>query len=68
MAPTTIATYLTNYQGIGDLALLPKLRILNPSRLPVGIAIIPGLILPTGDKAKFLGEGKTIFQPQASSR
>jgi OmpA-OmpF porin, OOP family len=57
--------YLTNYQGIGDIALLPKLRILNPSRLAVGIAIIPGLILPTGDKKKFLGEGQTIFQPQA---
>ena len=57
--------FQTNFQGVGDLALLPKLRILNPSRLPVGIAIIPGLILPTGDKSKFLGEGKTIFQPQA---
>ena len=57
--------YLMNNQGIGDLALLPKLRILNPSRTTIGIAIIPGLILPTGDKAKFLGEGKTIFQPQA---
>jgi len=54
-----------NYQGIGDLALLPKLRILNPSRMVIGIAIIPGLILPTGDKGKFLGEGQTIFQPQA---
>jgi OOP family OmpA-OmpF porin len=57
--------YLMNNQGMGDLALLPKLRILNPSRTTIGIAIIPGLILPTGDKAKFLGEGKTIFQPQA---
>ena len=57
--------FQTNFQGVGDLALLPKLRIINPSRLPVGIAIIPGLILPTGDKSKFLGEGKTIFQPQA---
>jgi outer membrane protein OmpA-like peptidoglycan-associated protein len=56
--------YLTNYQGVGDIALLPKLRILNPSRSIVGIAIIPGLILPTGDKSKFLGEGQTIFQPQ----
>ena len=56
--------YMTNYQGIGDLVLTPKLRILNPSRGPVGIAIIPALILPTGDKAKFLGEGQTIFQPQ----
>jgi OOP family OmpA-OmpF porin len=29
----------------------------------VGIAIVPGLVLPTGDKAKFLGEGQTIFMP-----
>lgn len=57
--------YLMNNQGIGDLVLLPKLRIINPSRASVGIALIPGLVLPTGDKAKFLGEGKTIFQPQA---
>ena len=57
--------YLTNYQGVGDLSLQPKIRLLNPSRVPVGVAIIPGLILPTGDKSKFLGEGQTIFQPQA---
>jgi outer membrane protein OmpA-like peptidoglycan-associated protein len=57
--------YQMNFQGLGDLALVPKLRILNPSRTALGIAIIPGLILPTGDKAKFLGEGQTIFQPQA---
>ncbi len=56
--------HMMNNQGVGDLALLPKLRILNPSRMAVGIAIIPGLILPTGDKSKFLGEGQTIFQPQ----
>ena len=57
--------HLMNYQGMGDLALLPKLRIINPSRLPIGISLIPGLILGTGDKTKFLGEGQTIFQPQA---
>jgi OOP family OmpA-OmpF porin len=56
--------YLTNYQGLGDIALLPKLRILNPSRGPVGISIIPGLLVPSGDKQKFLGEGQWIFQPQ----
>jgi OOP family OmpA-OmpF porin len=57
--------YLMNFQGLGDLTLSPKIRIVNPSRLPVGIAIIPALVLPTGDKKKFLGEGQTIFQPQA---
>ena len=57
--------YLMDNQGVGDLVLLPKLRLINPSRLPIGISVIPGLILPTGDKKKFLGEGQTIFQPQA---
>jgi OOP family OmpA-OmpF porin len=57
--------FMMNKQGVGDLALLPKLRILNPSRGRFGVAIIPALILPTGDKTKFLGEGQTIFQPQA---
>jgi outer membrane protein OmpA-like peptidoglycan-associated protein len=55
--------HLMNYQGLGDLVLLPKLRILNPSRTAVGIAIVPALVLPTGDKNHFLGEGKTIFMP-----
>jgi outer membrane protein OmpA-like peptidoglycan-associated protein len=64
-SPNELAHYLTNYQGVGDLSLQPKIRLLNPSRLPVGVAIIPGFILPTGDKTKFLGEGQTIFQPQA---
>lgn len=57
--------YLTNFQGIGDISLQPKLRLINPSRSKLGIALIPGVILPTGDKSKFLGEGKTIFEPQA---
>jgi OmpA-OmpF porin, OOP family len=54
-----------NFQGLGDLVLLPKLRILNPSRAAVGIAVVPALVLPTGSKSKFLGEGKTIFMPSA---
>jgi OOP family OmpA-OmpF porin len=57
--------YRTDFQSVGDLALLPKLRLINPSRSRIGISVIPGLILPTGDKSKFLGEGQTIFQPQA---
>src|SRR5205814_9713653 len=30
-----------------------------------GFALIPSIILPTGDKTSCMGEGQTIFQPTA---
>src|SRR5262249_11258426 len=50
-------------QGLGDIQLHPKFRFLNATRGGLGLAVIPSVILPTGDKNAFLGEGKTIFQP-----
>jgi outer membrane protein OmpA-like peptidoglycan-associated protein len=50
-------------QGLGDITLHPKIRLLNATRTGFGIAIIPSLVLPTGDKNAFMGEGKLIFQP-----
>ncbi|HET6279495.1 MAG TPA: OmpA family protein [Polyangia bacterium] len=55
--------YTFTRQGLGDIILHPKLRLLNATRNGLGIAIIPSLVLPTGDKNAFLGEGQTIFQP-----
>jgi OmpA-OmpF porin, OOP family len=52
-------------QGLGDLQVHPKIRILNATRGGLGFAIMPSVILGTGNKAAFLGEGKTIFQPSA---
>jgi OOP family OmpA-OmpF porin len=52
-------------QGLGDIQIHPKLRLANASRNKWGVSIIPSLILPTGDKTKFLGEGQLIFQPTA---
>jgi outer membrane protein OmpA-like peptidoglycan-associated protein len=52
-------------QGIGDLQVHPKIRLMNATRNGLGFAIIPSIILPTGDKNSFLGEGQTIFQPTA---
>ncbi len=52
-------------QGAGDLGVHPKLRISNASRNKLGVAIIPSLYLPTGNKDRFLGEGQVIFQPTA---
>jgi OmpA-OmpF porin, OOP family len=50
-------------QGIGDIVLHPKFRLSNASRNKIGVAITPSVLLPTGDKTRFLGEGKLILQP-----
>ncbi|HJZ84977.1 MAG TPA: transporter, partial [Polyangia bacterium] len=50
-------------QGVGDLQIHPKIRILNTSRYPVGLGVVASMILPTGDSNKFLGENQFIFQP-----
>ncbi len=55
--------YTFTQQGIGDISIHPKIRLLNATRTGLGIAVIPSVILPTGDKNAFLGEGQTIFQP-----
>jgi len=62
--PNGTIEYSFTKQGLGDVQVLPKLRFLNATRGGLGLAVLPGLILPTGDKNAFLGEGKTIFAPQ----
>ncbi|HEY0714264.1 MAG TPA: transporter, partial [Polyangia bacterium] len=57
--------YRFDGQGLGDIAIHPKLRISNASRNKVGFSLIPSLILQTGDKNAFFGEGNFIFQPTA---
>ena len=52
-------------QGIGDLVVQPKIRFINPSRKKIGVSLIPSMVLPTGDKNHFMGEGQFIFQPSA---
>jgi outer membrane protein OmpA-like peptidoglycan-associated protein len=63
MNPNGVTEYTFTKQGIGDIQLHPKFRFLNATRGGLGLAVIPSVILPTGDKNAFLGEGKTIFQP-----
>jgi outer membrane protein OmpA-like peptidoglycan-associated protein len=65
LAPNTAIEYSFTKQGLGDLSVNPKLRFLNATRGGLGLAVIPTIILPTGDKNAFMGEGKTIFQPTA---
>jgi outer membrane protein OmpA-like peptidoglycan-associated protein len=61
--PNAVKEYSFTKQGLGDIQLHPKFRFLNATRGGLGLAVIPSIILPTGDKNAFLGEGKTIFQP-----
>jgi hypothetical protein len=58
-------SYTFTSQGLGDLQVHPKIRLMNATRNGLGLAIIPSVIFGTGDKATFMGEGKTIFQPTA---
>jgi outer membrane protein OmpA-like peptidoglycan-associated protein len=58
--------YVFDGQGLGDIVIHPKLRLANASRNKWGVSIIPSLVLPTGDKNRFLGEGQLIFQPTAA--
>jgi OmpA-OmpF porin, OOP family len=61
--PNSATDYTFTKQGLGDIQVHPKFRFLNATRGGLGLAVIPSLILPTGDKNAFLGEGKFIFQP-----
>src|SRR6185369_3887489 len=55
--------YTFTKQGVGDLVIHPKIRFMNATRNGIGVAVIPSILAPTGDKDAFLGEGQWIFQP-----
>ena len=61
--PNDDTEYQMDAQGIGDLVITPKIRLINPSRKKIGVSLIPAMVLPTGDKKHFMGEGQFIFQP-----
>ncbi|MFW5926264.1 MAG: transporter, partial [Myxococcota bacterium] len=45
-----------DYQGIGDLVVHSKLRLLRAARDPIGLAAIVQFTFPTGESSKFAGE------------
>jgi outer membrane protein OmpA-like peptidoglycan-associated protein len=49
-------------QGIGDLGLHPKLRLLDTLRFPVGVALLASVYLPTASYP-FAGEQGATFAP-----
>jgi hypothetical protein len=45
-------------QGIGDLVIYPKFRLINPSRKKIGVSVLPSFVLPTGNKDRFMEIGR----------
>jgi OmpA-OmpF porin, OOP family len=50
-------------QGIGDLALHTKFRILRVPVFPIGIGALLTFRFPTGSDHELMGEGQFIFEP-----
>jgi OmpA-OmpF porin, OOP family len=50
-------------QGLADLILGAKVRILATSTHPVGLAVVASLAIPTGGRDQFLGEGQPVLSP-----
>ena len=50
-------------QGIGDLGLHLKGRILNTSKHPLGLGVITSIYFPTGDDGAFMGSGRFTIAP-----
>jgi len=53
-----------NRLGLGDLRLLPRVTLLNPSQFPVGLGLVGEVRLPTGDGYSFLGERRVLVAPR----
>jgi len=52
-----------NGQGPADLLASLKARILATSTHPVGLAVVASIVIPTGSRSEFLGEGQPVFAP-----
>jgi OmpA-OmpF porin, OOP family len=50
-------------QGIGDVGLHAKVRLLDTSRHAVGVAVVGSVFVPAHDEGSWLGEDRTSFLP-----
>jgi OmpA-OmpF porin, OOP family len=51
-------------QSVGDLGLHAKLRLLDTSHHPLGLALLVSVTAPTGRSDRFLGEGQLTVRPE----
>jgi outer membrane protein OmpA-like peptidoglycan-associated protein len=51
-------------QMVGDLGVHAKVRLLDTTRHPVGLALLASVYAPTGDAKRFLGEGNVTLRPE----
>lgn len=49
--------------GIGDIVVTPKLAVLDRDRMPVGLAVVVPVGVPSGAQRDFLGEGGLTVAP-----
>jgi outer membrane protein OmpA-like peptidoglycan-associated protein len=50
--------------GLGDLRLVPKVRLLNSAEHGLDLAVQAGFIVPTGRDAGFIGDTRVAFHPE----
>jgi hypothetical protein len=53
--------------GLGDLRVVPRVIILDPDDVYVGLAVVPEIRLPTGDSSSFLGAVGVLFAPRLAA-
>jgi outer membrane protein OmpA-like peptidoglycan-associated protein len=64
-APNSSSGLTFGGQFVGDLGLHAKVRFLNTSKYPVGLALLASVYAPTSQKAnQFLGEGQVTIRPE----
>lgn len=64
--PDIAATPIGSLQaiGVGDLRLVPKVRLLRSDKQYIDLAIILGVTAPTGGQRQYFGDAGFTFQPE----
>ncbi len=50
--------------GLGDLRLIPKVRLLRQDKAPVALSLMLGFTVPTSTSSDFMGDSGAVFQPE----
>lgn len=53
--------------AVGDLRIVPRVALLAERTSFMSLALLPELVLPTGDAARFAGEPSVVFRPRIAA-